>query len=230
MYYYSGIFYSDTDIKLGYQVKQTCIKHNINIIYEDDYYSLIYKIVSARPEIIFIDSKKSLSDFQLENLINNPCNTKVVILENEISSNYNIEKVNIKDLNEYLKCYDVLDLKSDKIFSSSYERNINDLFNKLGISRKFRGSEYLFECINLVLKDKNYFKCLHKNCYPVVSAKYNTELKNIERNIRHSIELAWANRDEKAWESCFKGYVFTSKPTNRNFIVLCADAIKRGIN
>jgi two-component system response regulator (stage 0 sporulation protein A) len=98
---------------------------------------------------------------------------------------------------------------------------------KLGFVPKHTGYSYLTDVIKLIVANRGNMGSLLNDVYPVIAEKYNTNPKNVERNIRNAIDSAWLNADIDILNSEF-GYTVDKnkgKPTNRAFIATVADKI-----
>ena len=104
--------------------------------------------------------------------------------------------------------------------------NINNLLLSLGFSPNLKGKDYLKLCINLIINDGVHFRCLSKDCYPILALTYNTEVSNIERDIRNAIRTSYLKANLEFWEKQFN-CILNKTPSNKQFIYLCVDKIKQ---
>lgn len=226
MYCYSAILFTKKNLNLSCNLKRICETHGINLIYEKTFSSLLYTQINVRPNFIFIDVALADESFDFNELTNNPFSTNVIFVSATIKySNLIFDCLTMNEMDEYLMSYEE-NFINYKTQVANYGKQVNNLLFSLGISPNHLGKDYLFECINLVIADKKRFGCLNKSCYPVLSLKYNTNSSNIERDIRHAISSAWTKKNTEKWQTLLYGFDVTIKPSNRQFICLCAEIIK----
>lgn len=214
-------------MSLSYNLKRICENHKVNLIYEKNFSSLLFSQITIKPNFIFIDSALANECYNFKELANNPYSTKIFFVSTTLKlRNLLFDCLTLEEVDKFLKQYDNSLFSGLKIFEHGKE--INNLLLSLGISPNHLGKDYLFECINLVLSDKQRFGCLNKTVYPALSSKYNTNSSNIERDIRHAILTAWSKKNAEKWRHLLNGFDVTMKPSNREFICLCAEVIKMG--
>ncbi len=102
-----------------------------------------------------------------------------------------------------------------------------EYFLLLGIPSHFKGYHYLMEAITLVAIDNSWIREITKRLYPIVGRTYGTTPSQVERSIRHAIEMAWDRGDIDALNQFFPYTVDAErgKPTNASFIAQMADII-----
>lgn len=108
------------------------------------------------------------------------------------------------------------------------ETKIIEILHRLGISPLLLGYSYLKEAIKLSYKDNTYYlKNITKRLYPDIAKKFKTILSRVERAIRHTIECAYKNGDDKFMnELC--SYITNNKSgkmSNGNFIAIIVEKI-----
>lgn len=227
VYNNTAILLSAENYDLLYEVKKICQKSNFNLIYEKDFYCMLQKVVRTNPKLVIIDeSCKHLRLFPFE-ILTNPLFEKeiiiVVISENFKCQNDNIKVLPLRKLQNFiLSCED---FKNDekRVFENC-DKKINNLLFKMGFSPKLKGKDYLKDSIKLVLEG-SHVTCLNRDCYPIIASNHKTQLINIDRDIRNSIQKAYYQSDKKVWEETLKSK-FNKVPSSRSFIFMCVDKIK----
>lgn len=226
MYCYSAILLMDKNLNLSQNLKRVCETHGVNLLYEKSFSSLIYAQLNIKPNFIFIDVALANENYNYNELTNNPFATKIIFVSATIKqSNLIFDCLTVEEMDEYLMTYEENFINYNTQVAN-YGKQVNNLLFSLGISPNHLGKDYLFECINLVIADKKRFGCLNKSCYPVLSLKYQTNSSSIERDIRHAIVTAWSKKNTEKWQTLLYGFDVSAKPSNRQFICLCAEIIK----
>ena len=116
--------------------------------------------------------------------------------------------------------------KSEKIKNNDLRAKLKKIFAKIGIYSNLLGYEYLIEAIIKVSLDKRLVNSLTTELYPSLAEKFSTSEKNIERNMRNSIEVS-CNRGKFFEVANSLGGNFTpyEKPSNGEFIAFLTDII-----
>lgn len=105
---------------------------------------------------------------------------------------------------------------------------VTNTLRMLGVPAHLKGYHYLRKAILLGLEDHYNIEHVTKVLYPMIAKKYTTTPSNVERAIRHAIEVAWDRGDVNVLNDYF-GYSVSSKkgnPTNSEFIALVVDSIE----
>ena len=71
------------------------------------------------------------------------------------------------------------------------EQEITKVLYQIGIPSNIKGFKFIREAILLVLKDDESITSITKEIYPIIAGKFFTSRANVERAIRHSIDLSW---------------------------------------
>lgn len=104
---------------------------------------------------------------------------------------------------------------------------INNL-HKLGIPSSLDGYKYLKATVRLLTEGKiSSDFCVTKEIYPEVAKLYQKTSIQVERAIRHAIEVGYDRGDVEHWELLF-GYSVSlqnGKPTNLEFIATFVEYI-----
>ena len=103
---------------------------------------------------------------------------------------------------------------------------VTKVIKRLGINPNLKGYYCIREAVLLVAEDFSYINAMHKRLYPAVAEKLGTTT-NIERAIRHAIDVGWKVADKEFAKTVF-GEILASrkeKPTNTEFITSVADYV-----
>ncbi len=194
-------------------------KHEFDYAYNGE--EALNKIKYSKYDLIIIDLVLPIYDgiYLLENIKKLNIDSKIIIstahtCENILLklNNYNVDEILIKPYSlEYL------DEKISYVFSCSKRYNILNMLYEFGISRNLRGYKYIEECIGIISENNDQYI---KNVYQKVSAKYNTNIYNVERDIRNAIEIGSRKGNIDYYSKIF-GYTIDynkGKPTNKQFL------------
>jgi len=105
---------------------------------------------------------------------------------------------------------------------------VTRILQRLGFLVNSKGFKYVRYAICLVLRDESYLDGITTRLYPAVAETFHADARNVERNIRHAIEVAWMRGDINYAERLF-GYTVDpnrGKPTNTGLIAGIADYIQ----
>lgn len=122
-------------------------------------------------------------------------------------------KLSISEFLNDVKVYNDLDLKIHKLIYS------------LGICANFKGYNYIFDAIKIVI-EKQDIK-ITEDIYKCLAIKYNTKACNIESSIRKAIERGMDKSSFKLVEEIFGNTICgkKGKPTNFEFIITLSKVI-----
>lgn len=112
-------------------------------------------------------------------------------------------------------------LNDDKDLHFRGESQLEKLLYQIGIPHHVKGFDMIVDALNFALEIEDSFGNINKTLYQKVAEKHGTYPGNIERNIRHAIELAWDNPDNVENIEKELGKYHTqrnSKPTNKAFL------------
>ncbi len=104
--------------------------------------------------------------------------------------------------------------------------SITKTLHELGVPSHIKGYQYIREGIIIVLEKGNII--LTKELYYMIAMKYDSTVSNVERSIRHAIEISWNRGNWELMEDLF-GHSIDSekaKPTNREFIITIVDKLQ----
>ncbi|MBE5745871.1 MAG: hypothetical protein E7359_01090 [Clostridiales bacterium] len=230
-YNLSAILFSRNTYDYLLSIRQMCMKNQINLIYERDFYSFLRKANKILPNYIIIDSSTvNVSKFPFDSLKNEIFKDRIKIMilsDNFICTNKYIKILSLQELESCFanNIYKDVDVEPN-IFQVDFGNKINNLLLKLGFSPNLKGKDYLKFCINLIINDGVHFRCLSKDCYPILALNYHTEISNIERDIRNAIKTSFIKNNIKVWCEILNCNL-DKIPSNKQFIYLCVDKIKQ---
>jgi len=99
-------------------------------------------------------------------------------------------------------------------------RGLNYELSRIGFSEKLSGTQYVLEgLVYLSLSDEQSIS-LTKELYPYIASKHDTNINNVERNIRIAIEKVWTEQPVNRLKSLYP-YEWnpkTGRPTNAEFL------------
>ena len=108
------------------------------------------------------------------------------------------------------------------------EERISGMLHALGFNGKHMGYRCLVEAIRLIADnpDQQYTKEL----YPAVGESFGCNWRQVERDIRTAITLAWENRNPLVWQEFFPSQTMRlKKPTNSAFIAVLGQLIRKNL-
>jgi two-component system response regulator (stage 0 sporulation protein A) len=109
---------------------------------------------------------------------------------------------------------------------------LSDLLKRMGVPVNLKGYAYLKTAINLCLDDERKLEGITKVLYPTIASAYGATATRVERDIRHSLEVAWSGGSDGFYYD-YVGYrrpEKISKPTNGEFISSVVEKAKGYLN
>ena len=105
------------------------------------------------------------------------------------------------------------------------DERITNIFISVGIPAHIKGYQFLREAIKMAVACPDIINSITKRLYPEVADRFDTSASQVERAIRHAIEVAWNKGKIENINQIFgvKVYSGNEKPTNGEFIALVAD-------
>ena len=103
------------------------------------------------------------------------------------------------------------------------QKKINALLTSLGITSNYVGYYYISQAIQLTSSGMENLLLVTKRLYPHIARLYNTSSKNVERNIRHAVEIAWRSNPQLICE--LAGHTLAYKPTSGEFLAIVSGRI-----
>ena len=126
----------------------------------------------------------------------------------------------IKDIINYINENNIISIEKNN------ELYITNLLHELGLSTNIKGYSYIKEGIRLIYHNPKH-NSFTKEIYPIIAKKYDSNIKNVERNIRHAIDISWNRGNWDTIEEIF-GYSIDqekAKPTSKEYIITIADIL-----
>lgn len=80
---------------------------------------------------------------------------------------------------------------NDAAYVYNLEFVISDILHEIGIPTHIKGYTYLRKAILISFFDPNAVNSITNLLYPSIAKYYNTGISQVERAIRHAIEVAW---------------------------------------
>lgn len=237
----SALLFSKKDYSLAEALKYICREKKFNLTYCLTFPEVIHHVINSKPEIIFFDSEhinfnyELYQDFVASKLFYTP---KIIILSLNPQSytflNSNIEIIDKNNFSE--KLLKILDNTEEKISKGLSEDRIAEIRAKttkmlcdLGITTKYLGYDYIRELVVDVVSDKRMLQSFNKKLYPKLAMKYNTQVNNIERNIRNAITIASQRSKNKTLFDEITGRSLLTNagpvPSNKQFITWLVDKV-----
>lgn len=232
-----AFLYSDRNQELAATLKTFCNNYNVCLFYITDLKEFFIKAEGFENAVLFIDNYtiKVSADLltyitvkQKETLysIIYLCDGKIDdenIVDNEKIFKVNVEKNFYSQMVEIIgKMRQTRQTFKVKNLTKEWATLAYDYLVNLNLSPKHAGFSYLKDTIIYCLSEDGKVGNLNKGIYNYLSAKYNTTVFNIERNIRLAIESAWKNNN-------FHILNFKNRPSNKEFIAVVVNKIYNGI-
>lgn len=104
---------------------------------------------------------------------------------------------------------------------------ISEVLYSLGMPTNLLGYKYLRFAIQLSVRNPKMLHSITKTVYPAVAAEFDTTPANVERSMRHAIEVVWDRGDINILQNSF-GYSVDpnrGRPTNSEFISKIVDKL-----
>ena len=109
---------------------------------------------------------------------------------------------------------------------------ISELLYTFGMPSNILGYEYVRYAIYISQSISNTKMQLAKILYPIIASRYETSVANVERAIRHAIEVTWTKGNLDCLQEFFGNTVDPDKgkPTNSQFISIVKDKMSYDSN
>ncbi len=134
----------------------------------------IYNYIIIDHKIVM--RKKILRDIVIKNL------KSTIIILNDCDQKFNHPQIKTISKND-----DII----SKLSMYSYEKVIDSTLLKAGFSNKLLGYTYIKTALHIMINED--VKHVTKEIYPLIAEKHSTNIKCVERSIRHSIENTYSN-------------------------------------
>ena len=115
-------------------------------------------------------------------------------------------------------------------YANSYIRNkICKKLQNIGMTYYLTGYKYMVDAIELYIKNLNF--CIISDIYKGLSLRYKTASANIDRCMRHAIEVVWRDTSFKCLEKNYpdRKKIYKERPSVLEFVRCLAENIKSEI-
>ena len=102
---------------------------------------------------------------------------------------------------------------------------LSDLLCSLGITANYTGYYYIRCAVELTAADSSHLVQVTKDLYPTVASRFSSTPSRVERNIRHTAELAWKTNPELLRQ--LAGHPMSQRPKTSQFIAILTAEYKR---
>ena len=108
-----------------------------------------------------------------------------------------------------------------------HDRQIAETLFEFCITKNYNGYRFILEAIKLASYSGAFSRCISKDIYPEIAAKYKVTPSCVERNIRTAIRSSWAKSGVKVKREYFGPFTLDPDwiPTNSEFIFIVADRL-----
>ena len=108
-----------------------------------------------------------------------------------------------------------------------FEHLIADALFELCITKNYNGYQFILEAIKLASQSGPIARCISKDIYPEIAAKFGVTACCVERNIRTVIHSSWAKSSGDIKREYFGPFTLDKSwtPTNSEFIFIVADRL-----
>lgn len=204
---------------------------------------LLLKIDEYKPDFIIMNSQLFFCDiFDMIKTINSQYENLYFIV---LTPNYNkktellAKNKNITFLKmpyEHYRVYEEIMIKNRLLENKNTHDKIYYFVRSLGINQKFKGFDYLYTAVHIVLFEHDNFIGLTKDIYPEIACRYKSNWRNIERCIRNCIKIYMKNPENKIYIHYlalkYGGLpdeigIDRFKMTNSKFILLIAEIFRQ---
>ena len=106
---------------------------------------------------------------------------------------------------------------------------IEDVLLEMGVPTHLLGFDYLEQAIALVLQEPELIRRVTKGLYPAVARQNGANAGQVERAMRHALDVAFLNGDPAAQSRYFKNTIpySSGRPTVSQFISTIERALRR---
>lgn len=104
---------------------------------------------------------------------------------------------------------------------------VEDLLMKFGISKMYKGYDYIVSCIHFISDNEYSFTPITKILYVEIAKQYNTSSQCVEKSIRDTIKTIWdKNYDNKLLYEVFGIHTISKRPSNMEFLLSLYQYVK----
>lgn len=95
-----------------------------------------------------------------------------------------------------------------------------DILDKLGVSRRYDGRDYVSTAVEWVMRDEDYLRDVVKKLYTEIGEHYQDSVENVIRDIRTVVEVAY--RKNRSCLELMARRKLDARPTPVEFIEIIA--------
>ena len=108
------------------------------------------------------------------------------------------------------------------------ETDVTYILHEIGLPAHIKGYQYLRDAIIISVENQGIINSITEVLYPTIAKMNQTTPSNVERAIRHAIEVAWDLGKMDTIDEQFGCTINTGqrKPTNSEFIAIVSDKIR----
>ncbi len=225
---YSAVLFSKSQVIYAEKLRDSLKSNSCELTYATSLIDVISYLNKKKTGVIFAD--KCFSKYvEFLNTLTHESKMmkffKFVFIDDEIEVynkillNKNISILNPKAINsdsiKTLMKDACLSLAPKQVDLIKINAELEKLLMWLGFSQKLIGFNYIKDAILVCIKGEDELSCLQKDVYPMVALKHNTQIVNIERNIRSAVKDAF-HEGTKLYEKFNSSD--SNKITNRAFL------------
>ena len=98
---------------------------------------------------------------------------------------------------------------------------------RIGIPYNINGARYLIRAVEIAVESPDAVMNITKRIYQIIAIESNTKAANVERAIRHAIDIAWSKNRIAFLNTIFGVDIYEEqdRPCNGEFIALLAERI-----
>lgn len=141
---------------------------------------------------------------------------------------FSIIELSAPYLKNRIKSINIVETVNTYAEEQAYGKRIDFELSRLGFDTNMSGTQMLKAAIFYALKNNIASVYITKQIYPEVAEQFQTDKKNIEKNIRNSIEKVWAEKPQNQIKEIYP-YTWSKtsgRPTNKQFIYNLVDKIR----
>lgn len=98
---------------------------------------------------------------------------------------------------------------------------------QIGVPYNVSGAKYLVRAVEIAVENPDAVMNITKRIYQIIAIEANTKAVNVERAIRHAIDIAWSKNKIAFLNIIFDLDIYqeNDRPSNGEFIALLAERI-----
>ena len=98
---------------------------------------------------------------------------------------------------------------------------------RIGIPYNINGAKYLIRAVEIAVESPDAVMNITKRIYQIIAIESNTKAANVERAIRHAIDIVWSKNRIAFLNTIFGVDIYEEqdRPCNGEFIALLAERI-----